>query len=207
MIRFFLPAVAVFFACNVFAQSAARSEQDSYTLASLRRSPAVQFLMGPYEPLTRKSIAGGNRRHRYEVRLKSDSTFQKAGRIEKYDRGDVFVMGGKNHYDIIKPNSTVCVNRIVNSRRKLEGVPRDGGWVFCVVKGAITGYSPYPEETLSLVRYMQLEPNGAIEVADVQRLGEVMAGNKVALKLLRKNKIGAAMERFNRDVAARAPRP
>lgn len=204
MIRFFLPAVALFFACNVFAQSAFRSEQDSYTLASMRRSSAVQFLMGPYEPLTRKSVPGGNRRHRFEVRLKGDSTFQRTGRIEKYQRGDVFVMGGKHRYDIIKPDNTVCVKRIVNSRRTLEGVPHGGGWVFRVVTGAITGYSPYPEETLTWVGYMQLVPNGPIEAVDVQRLGEIMEGNEAALALLRKKKVGAAMERYNHDMDGRA---
>jgi hypothetical protein len=207
MIRFFLPAVALFFACNAFAQAPAGSEQDSYTLASLRRSPTVQFLMGPAQPLTRKSIPGGNRRHRYEVRLKSDSTFRRAGRIEKYERGDVFVMGGKSHYDIVKPDNTVCVNRIVNSRRTLEGVPHDGGWVFRVVTGAITGYSPFPEETVSRVVYMQLDANGPIEEADVQRLGEVMEGHEAALALLRKRKVGAAMERYNRDIAERGQLP
>jgi hypothetical protein len=206
MIRFFLPAFALFFACNVFAQVPVGSERDAYALASLRRSPAVQFLMGPYEPLTRKSISGGNRRHRYEVRLKGDSTFRRAGRIEKYERGDVFVMGGKHDYDIIKPGNTVCINRIVSRRRTLEGVPHAGGWVFRVVTGAITGYSPYPEETVSRVVYMQLEPDGPIEEADVQRLGAVMEGNEAALALLRKRKIGAAMERYNRDIAARAQR-
>lgn len=198
MIRFLLPAVAVFFALGAFAQSPTALEQDQYTLASVRRMRAVQFLMGPYEPLTKKSVI---RRHRYEVRLKGDSTFQKAGRIEKYVRGDIFVTGGKHHYNIIKPDSTVSVNRIVNSRRKLEGVPHKGGWVFRIVTGAIKGYSLYPEETLSRVVYMQLEPNGPIEVADVQRLRDVMVGNEAALALLRKKKIGAAMERYNQDIA------
>jgi hypothetical protein len=196
MIRFFLPAMAVFFALGAFAQSPTALDQEQYTLASVRRMRAVQFLMGPCEPLTKKSVI---RRHRYEVRLKGDSTFQKAGRIERYRRGDIFVMGGGHNYDIIKPDSTVRMNRIVNNRRKLEGVPHKGGWVFRIVTGAVRGYSPYPEETLSRVVYMQLEPNGPIEVADVQRLSEVMAGNEAALALLRRKKIGAAMERYNQD--------
>jgi hypothetical protein len=50
------------------------------------------------------------------------------------------------------------------------------------------------------VVYMQLEPNGPIEVADIQRLREVMVGNEAALALLRKRKIGAAMERYNQDL-------
>ncbi|MBT1708587.1 hypothetical protein KK062_10140 [Fulvivirgaceae bacterium PWU5] len=197
MIRFFLPAIAVFFALGAFAQSPAALDQEQYTLASIRRMRAVQFLMGPCEPLAKKSVI---RRHRYEVRLKGDSTFQKAGRIERYGRGDIFVMGGGHNYDIIKPDSTVRMNRIVNNRRKLEGVPHKGGWVFRIVTGAVRGYSPYPEETLSRVVYMQLEPNGPIEVADVQRLGEIMEGNEAALALLRRKKIGAAMERYNQDV-------
>jgi hypothetical protein len=197
MIRFFLPAIAVFFALGAFAQSPTALDQEQYTLASIRRMRAVQFLMGPCEPLTKKSVI---RRHRYEVRLKGDSTFQKAGRIEKYRRGDIFVMGGSHNYDIIKPDSTVRMNRIVNNRRKLEGVPHKGGWVFRIVTGAVRGYSPYPEETLSRVVYMQLEPNGPIEVADIQRLSEVMSGNEAALALLRRKKIGAAMERYNQDI-------
>lgn len=201
MIRFFLPALAVFFAFNTFAQSTV-SQDDTYTLANVRRMRAVQFLMSPYGSVTKKSVPGGNRRHRYEVQLKCDSTFQETGRIEQYMWGDIFVMGGKHHYRIVKPDSTLRVNRIVNSRRKLEGVPHNGGWVFRIVTGAVRGYSHDPEETLSRIAYMQLEPNGPIEVADVQRLGEIMSENEAAMALLRRRKIGAAMERYNQDLAA-----
>jgi hypothetical protein len=141
--------------------------------------------------------------YRYEIQLKNGSVFVREGRIEKYDIGDVFIMGNSRNFQVIKPDSTLRISRIYGEE-KLVGVAYGENWIFRVVTGALQGYSPYPDRSLRHVAYMQIERGGPIESVDVDYLRGRMIGHEDALTLLEMEKIGEAIQRYNRDIGDEA---
>ncbi|MBT1689004.1 hypothetical protein [Dawidia soli] len=154
--------------------------------------------MGTTRRSANKRMPGAGR-YQYEIELRNGDVIVREGRIEKYEIGDVFIVGNNRNFKIIKPDSTVRMSRVYGDE-KLVGLPYGNNWVFRVVTGAIQGYSPYPDRSPRHVAYMQIERGGVVERVDIDYLRGRMAGHEEALALLEMEKVGEAMQRYNRDM-------
>ncbi|HKO81159.1 MAG TPA: hypothetical protein VJU78_12225 [Chitinophagaceae bacterium] len=162
----------------------------------------VTVPMQQYTPWMRFTNYSGssNKKHKFYIVLLNDSIIETRAKINIDDSIHYLEWGKKDQRTVIKPVATKQIYR-EGYENRIFGIPHDSCWLFLVNIGNIRTYSVTSDIDYPLIGYIQKGEDGKGPILPLTKdnLLTMVADNEKAVKLVKKEKLIAAITLYNKE--------